>query len=238
MSLDVLPQCHLSEEGLGTVFAFVAPLDCLHFALESATLPGLDVVISQLVVGEQGLHGVRGTADFTGKHRIVQICLPFAFGGRAEQQLHLTDSYFTIRWQHSSAVLGNWFGDRWRGHVVTFSTLGTEFLDLEGRSGVGTDAGTAFVAMRCDMTLQLDVCGKGLRAEDATVRLALFVEMFLFDVEVQVVLSLEVPFARRTVERGSLVTVFGGQVNLNRRLRVEHLLAEGTSVKHDGVHLK
>ncbi len=81
MSLDVLPQCHLSEEGLGTVFAFVAPLDCLHFALECATLPGLDVVISQLVLGEQGLHGVRSSTDFTGKHRIVQIRLPFAFSG-------------------------------------------------------------------------------------------------------------------------------------------------------------
>lgn len=58
MSLDVLPQCHLCEEGLGTVFAFVAPLDCLHFAFDGAALPGLDVVISQLVVSEQGLHGV------------------------------------------------------------------------------------------------------------------------------------------------------------------------------------
>lgn len=130
MSLDVLPQCHLSEEGLGTVFAFVAPLDCLHFALESATLPGLDVVISQLVVGEQGLHGVRSSADFTGKHRIIQIRLSFAFGWKAEQRFHLTFSYFTSHWQHSNTVLANWFRDRWRGHVVTFSALalGTEFL--------------------------------------------------------------------------------------------------------------
>lgn len=92
--------------------------------------------------------------------------------------------------------------------------------------------------MCCDMTLQLNVRGKGLCAENATVHLALFVKMLLFDMQVQVMLLLEVPFAGRTVERGSLVTVLGGQVNLNRHLGTEHLLAERTAVKHNGVHLK
>lgn len=92
--------------------------------------------------------------------------------------------------------------------------------------------------MRGDMTLQLNVRAKGLCAEDATVLFALFVEMLLFDMQVQVMLLLEVPFAGRTVERGSLVTVLRGQVNLNGHLGAEHLLAEGAAVKHNGVHLK
>lgn len=92
--------------------------------------------------------------------------------------------------------------------------------------------------MCCDMTLQLYVCGKGLCAEDARVHIALFVKMLLFDMQVQVMLLLEVPFTGCAVERGSPVTVLGGQVNLNRHLGAEHLLAKGTTVKHNGVHLK
>lgn len=78
VGLHVFTEAVFREEGSRAHVTLIIPLNELGFLLHDGTLSGPDVVVSELVVLQQSLHGVGGPTDVAPIHRLRGVHIFFA----------------------------------------------------------------------------------------------------------------------------------------------------------------
>ena len=237
--LHVLPEAVLREEGPRAHGTLVVPFDELGFLLDDGALPRPDVVVPELMVLQQRLHGVGRPADVAAVHglRGVHVLLAAVVAvvgllavGQQGLQLHLL-LLARLRGPVGAAV-----GRLGVEHAVLLPQVLLQQDD--GVEGLAAELAVVLLAVRGDVALQLHLGAEGLAAEDALVHFALVLQVVVLHVQLQVRLVAEVPVAGGAAIHFLLVTVLHGQVELDGDLGVEHLLAEGAAEEDEGVHVQ